>query len=372
MSPQYALPESRREHILAAVAAHGAVRVSALAEELGLSPVTIRRDINRLAEEGLLEQVRGGARAIEAPGVQPRQGSAWTVGLVTPSLDFFWPAIINGINTVADRAGARVVLHGSTFAAADNLREIQDLAADDAADGLLLVPDLEGPGSAELVAFLEELRKPTVLIERSLLPHGRFPRAFESVSTDHRTGASMAVRHLADLGHRRIGLLTDKRIPSRHLIRAGWQETLAGLDLDTASPHGDTTEAVDDARTARISTFLDQCLASGTTALLVHSDEAALVVVEMLTARGLSVPEDLSVIAYDDELAHLARPSLTAVSPPKAELGETAMTTLLERLEHPERALRQVTLTPALVTRCSTAAPRAAGATASLSTEPQG
>ncbi|WP_369596479.1 substrate-binding domain-containing protein [Actinomyces ruminicola] len=66
------------------------------------------------------------------------------------------------------------------------------------------------------------------------------------------------------------------------------------------------------------------------------------------------MPGDVSVIAYDDEIAKLARPALTAVCPPKAELGEVAMQLLLERLSNPTRAIRQTTSAPALIIRDST------------------
>ncbi|RAX22582.1 MULTISPECIES: substrate-binding domain-containing protein [unclassified Actinomyces] len=355
MSPNRTLPASRREYIVSTVNAKGSVRVAELAAGLGLSPITIRRDIALLDEEGLLEQVRGGARRISAPGNQalPLQSDI-TVGLITPSLDFFWPTIIEGANIVADRVGAHLQLQGSTFAAKDNLVEIRRMAEDESIGGLLLVPDLEGPGSDELVEFLETVTKPTVLIERTLKPHGPHSRLFESVITDHASGASLAVRHLAALGHSHIALLTDKRIPSRHLIAQGWADALSDLRLDTESPRGDTTELIGDARTEGIKAFVDNCISEETTAIIAHSDEAALVVVELLAQRGLTVPEDISVIAYGDEIAKLARPALTAVCPPKAELGEVAMQLLLERLSNPGRAIRQTMLAPTLVIRDST------------------
>lgn len=350
------LPASRREEILAMVNSRGSVRVSEVAEALSLAPITIRRDIARLHEEGLLEQVRGGARRLSGGSTAaPIRRSAVTIGLVTPSLDFYWPRIISGVNSVADAAGAHVQLQGSTFAARDNLVEIQRMSTDASIDGLMLVPDLEGPDSAELVAFLETLTKPTVLIERVLKPHGDVTRSFASVSTDHRTGGTIAVQHLAGLGHRRIGLLTDKPIPSRHLIADGWSSALAELGLDEGSPRADTSALRDEDRLAGIQRFVDECVAGGATAVIVHSDEAALVVVDLLTRAGLSIPADISVIAYDDELAGLARPALTAVRPPKAELGASAMRLLLDLINEPQRPIMSVEICPSLVVRGSTA-----------------
>ncbi|SDN14447.1 substrate-binding protein-like domain-containing protein [Actinomyces ruminicola] len=87
--------------------------------------------------------------------------------------------------------------------------------------------------------------------------------------------------------------LASKRIPSRHLIARGWAETLSDLGLDTESPRGDTTEVDDDARTEGIRSFVEGCISGQATAIIAHSDEAALVVVELLAKRGLSVPGDV-------------------------------------------------------------------------------
>ena len=71
---------------------------------------------------------------------------------------------------------------------------------------------------------------------------------------------------------------------------------------------------------------------AGVTAALIHSDEDAIVLVPKLQARGIRVPDDLALIAYDDEVAGLADVPLTAVAPPKRAVGEQAAKLLLQRL----------------------------------------
>ncbi|MBD3941773.1 substrate-binding domain-containing protein [Microbacterium sp. NEAU-LLC] len=83
----------------------------------------------------------------------------------------------------------------------------------------------------------------------------------------------------------------------------------------------------------------------------------ALARVEIAVERGLRVPDDLAIVAYDDEIAALAHIPLTAVAPPKTELGETAVRKCLERLRRPAgdaRGLARATLLPTLVERSST------------------
>lgn len=354
MSNSRILPANRREQILSLVQTQGSVTVSDIAESLAVSPITIRRDISLLAKEGLVEQVRGGARRIPAERANSIP-TGLTIGVIAPSLDFYWPAIVDGANQAADEINSRLLLQGSTFAARDNLEQLERISKEAIIDGLLLVPDLEGEGSDELVSYLQDFSIPTVLVERVLRPQGKHSRMIEHVITDHRTGGDMAVRYLSELGHSRIALVTDKLIPSRREIANGWKDALADLDLDETSPHCDTTEQTGLERSRSIRSFVDHCLDDQVTAFLVHSDEAALVVNEHVQSRKLSVPGDISIISYDDELSRLARPALTSVAPPKKHLGIYAMRTLINRIANPDSPLASVLIQPKLVVRNSTA-----------------
>ena len=97
------------------------------------------------------------------------------------------------------------------------------------------------------------------------------------------------------------------------------------------------------------------------TALVVHSDPEAMAFVDLALNRGISVPDDLSVIAYDDEVAQLFTPALTAVSPaPIGDVGRPLSTCSSRRLEDPSRPVHRVVLSPTLNVRGSTAPPRGA------------
>jgi len=138
----------------------------------------------------------------------------------------------------------------------------------------------------------------------------------ESVVSDHALGAALAVRHLVSLGHRKLGLVTSRQSPTSPHVRRGWLEAVAEcgfapettVDTSVPSPRAPEWEAV-------LDETLDQCLRNGTTALLVHADAEAMAIVQRCEARGLSVPGGLSVVAYDDEVAGLFSPALTAAPP---------------------------------------------------------
>ncbi|RAX19244.1 hypothetical protein DRB06_14130 [Actinomyces sp. Z5] len=116
----------------------------------------------------------------------------------------------------------------------------------------------------------------------------------------------------------------------------------------------DTTQVEGGERLTHIKAFATQCIAKGVTAIVVHSDEAALLILESLLDSGVSVPEDISIVAYDDELAAIARPALSAVAPPKQALGRYAIRTLATRLTSPNEPCTHLLIEPTLVIRDST------------------
>jgi DNA-binding LacI/PurR family transcriptional regulator len=97
-------------------------------------------------------------------------------------------------------------------------------------------------------------------------------------------------------------------------------------------------------------------VATGTAAVLVHADAEAIALVQRCEERGLSVPGDLSVVAYDDEVAGLFSPALTAVRPPRRSIGRAAVRLVADRLADRSRPAHRVVISPALRIRQSTAA----------------
>ena len=90
------------------------------------------------------------------------------------------------------------------------------------------------------------------------------------------------------------------------------------------------------------------------TALIVHSDRGRLAVARGCADHGVSIPDDLAIVSYDDEVAHLADPTLTAVRPPKNHVGRLAVELMVSRLLDGERRPAQrVLVAPELVVRQS-------------------
>jgi DNA-binding LacI/PurR family transcriptional regulator len=348
--------------------AHGAITVRDIAVKLGVSELTIRRDVNILADEGLVSRVHGGATLpspLDRSGAAGRQQPhSYSIGMVVPSLDYYWPQVISGARAEAEEQNLRIMVRGSTYDAADNRRQVQALLDTQNIDGLIVAPDMTGESGQELLRWLNALPIPVVLAERRP-PEENPAHRLEWVATDHAFGAGMAVRHLWQEGHRRIGCLTDSSSPtSPHVVR-GWRQAMAALKNSVEDAvHEDSARTANGDRAAHFDHVLQLCEKTGTTAMLVHSDTQAVAFVQHCVDKGLKVPGDMAIVGYDDEVAYLAEPAISAVRPPKQYVGKVAVQLMAARLaEGRLRPVHRIQLNPDLILReSSIGAPRGAAA----------
>ncbi len=345
----------RQELILVEVRRHGTVRLAALVERLGVSAVTVRRDVTALADRGLVLRVHGGVtlpyRGL--PGEQSPVAAHTRVGMVVPSVEYYWPHVIQGAQATVAAAGGRLLLRASSYDPAEDRRQISKLL-ERGVHSLLVAPTTTGAAGADLLRWLGSLHVPIILVER--LPPPELPTlALDAATTAHALGAGLAVRHLVTLGHHRIALVTSRSSPTSRALRAGWRDTVASLGLprhdglDHDVPAYGTPDWSDD-----YDQVLRNCRARGATALLVHSDREAVGMVERARDRGLAVPDELAVVSYDDEVAAASDPPLTAVRPDKHRLGALAAELALTRAaDSAERPVHRVQLWPTIVIRHS-------------------
>ena len=279
--------------------------------------------------------------------------------MLVPALDYYWPDIVRSARQVARQLGMRVVLRGSSYDTDDDRTQLERLLDSGDLHGLIAAPNLSAPHARETIDWLANAPVPVVLVEReaSAPPHDM---PLESVVSDHAGGAAAAVRHLVDAGHRRIGLVVSTESPTSRHVRRGWLQASsdAGLPahdvVDASLPTGGALD-MDPA----FEQVVDQLLATGTTALLVHADSEAIGVAQHLQQRGLVIPDDVSLISYDDTVVGLFSPALTAVHPSRTSVGATAMQLLAARIEDPTRPVHRVLVSPTLNLRESVVAPRA-------------
>lgn len=370
-----ALPDDRRQMILEYVGERGSVRVTELSQQLHVTPVTIRRDLNLLERRGLVNRIHGGV-TLRTPAPAPRRsqrqqngalpysssmaspGTETVLGMVVPALDYYWPSVARGAKEEAARRNMKILLRKSSYYSPEQDRKEVELLVNEAkVQGLLLTIDTEDEASLDLLQWVTECGIPVVLVERQAdLPSIGSP--VESVTSDHVSGAVMAVKTLLDMGHEKIAFVSSRESPTGPQLIQGWEDACErfGVPAENTLVASISNESPDILANA-IQDLLDQFQENGITAALVHADSEANALVQIAQQRGLSVPGDLSVIAYDDELASLFTPALTAVRPPRISVGETAVELVSARLADPERPLHRVILSPRLRIRDSTDAP---------------
>nr|WP_223183288.1 MULTISPECIES: LacI family DNA-binding transcriptional regulator [unclassified Streptomyces] len=343
--------------MLALVRERGTARVSELAERLGVSPVTARRDVELLAGRGLLDRVHGQVSWPErqggGEGARPAEGLV--IGLLAPSATYYFAEVIQGAHEAAARAGARLVLRISDYRPEEDRARTEGLLAA-GAEGVLVAPGWRGTEDRPAYGdWLAELPVPAVLLERTAEP-GSPLDGLDRVSSDHGHGVLLALRHLLSLGHATPLLVARLDSPTALAVRAGYADALKTLGLAEPRPVVDSVSAEADPEgfERAVRTLHDAVRSGLTSAALVHNDVDAIEVVQRLAQLGVRVPQDLALIAYDDEVAALADIPLTAVAPPKRQVGRHAAELLLERLtERPgeDAARRHLGLLPRLRVR---------------------
>ena len=173
--------------------------------------------------------------------------------------------------------------------------------------------------------------------------------------SDHQGGAYDAVRHLAALGHARVGLLTRTHTSTEPAIVAGYERCAKDLGFAPLV----LSALKDEWKAGAADRLLSQLRDAGVTAALVFGDREATYLEAAARRAGVRIPDDLALVSYDDELADLAEVPLTAVAPAKHRMGKMAAEILLRRLvEGDDCPIHQVRLRPRLVIRESCGAKR--------------
>jgi DNA-binding LacI/PurR family transcriptional regulator len=272
------------------------------------------------------------------------------IGVVVTSIaDPFNGEVVAGIEELANEHGYTVILATSQAQAERELAVVRSFQAR-RVDGILVASSRVGALHERL---LSELHVPIVLL------NNQHPSAFaHSVSFDNEQGAYEATRHLVELGHTRIAYLGDEfGLHSDEERYGGFCRMMAeaGLAVDPSlvkRGNGKPEGAREAARELLAAVDMP-------TAVFCYNDMSALGVLFEASLGGFRVPEDISVVGFDDIFfSTYLRPPLTTVRQPMKELGRRA-TQLLLALLRKEEAERTVLVEGKLVVRGSTAEPRA-------------
>lgn len=319
-----------------------------VAERAGVSRALVSIVMRDAAGAGELTRERV-KRAADEIGYRPdpqarrlRQHRTRLVGVTFSAHQEFHADLVDGVYVAAEALGYDVVLSAVT-PHRDERRALRTLV-DDRCEGLLLLgPQLPARALGALAA-----QQPLVVVARRV-------RSVDAVRSDDVAGAVAGMKHLLGLGHRRILYLDGGTAPGAAERLRGYRRAAKAAGVPELVAAGGLTERDGAAAAAAM-------LAAGQLpeAVVAFNDRCALGVIDVLIRSGVAVPQDISVLGFDDSpLARLAHIQLTTIGQDGGGLARAAVERLVARLEGmlDDGAVADLVREPTLVVRASTAAP---------------
>lgn len=314
----------------------------------GVSVGTISRSLNApdTVKPDTLSKVRA---AIHSLGFQPdyraqnmRRRNTMTVGFVIDDIANPWHAsCFKAVDTEVREKGFSLYLVSTNGRASDEAAAI-DLLQHGRADGVIMT--LNNEQDPRTIKRLKDLRIPCVLLDRDI------QLEIDAVLTDHAPGMRQATNYLIELGHRRIAIITagsDIR-PGRERVR-GFVEAFerAGLPAPRDLIRSQSLSADFGFREA--TTLLH--MADRPTAIIAAGNRILVGVLRALQQQGVSVPNDMSLIACDrSDVAMLYPGPITLIDRPVEDIGRTAAQLLLEKLSgKTERPAQRISFSTQLI-----------------------
>ena len=321
--------------------------IKEIADEVGVSIATVsvvlsgKADKFRIAE-GTRAKIRDAAERVQyCPNLTARglrTGRTYVLGLLFNSpLELIYAELLSHFHVQMHEHGyAGICAFWKTLSdAPDAFRSVLDRGV----DGLITSHD-------DLTLIPNDV--PAVLLFQRDGFH-------DSVNRDSGSAMRLAVHHLLDLGHRRLGVLNLARLTYEPLLRNALDQR--GLQLEVRWISDSDSDYLEGTRRcmARIMALPPE---TRPTALICRNDTAAMVTISEAGRRGIHVPHDLSVIGFDAvRMGEIANPPLTTVGVTPAELARQSAALMIRRLETPDADCHEVVLAPELIERTSCGPP---------------
>jgi LacI family repressor for deo operon, udp, cdd, tsx, nupC, and nupG len=328
----------------------GPANIRDVAAMAGVSVATVSRTLKNpdLVRPETREAV---LRCVAALGFVPnaqarhfrRQATDTVILLVRDISNPFYLDVFKGVEDVASAAGYKVLM-GDARSDPARVHHYIDMVRERHADGLILM-------TGQMPVELEDAGLPPMVVALEYLPTRQLP----TVMIDNEAAAAMATDHLIGLGHKVIAHISGPVPEVMSVARvAGWRRTLTDAGL-AAGPElevrGDYSLASGE---AAIDALIDRGVAF--TAVFASNDEMAAGAINRLRERGRAVPDDVSVVGFDDTIfAVVSNPPLTTIRQPQREIGVEAMRLMIERLANRAATDARIVVPTKLIVRASTA-----------------
>ena len=325
-----------------------------IARKTGVSITTVSRVLNKVSKkyrisERTQELVLRAAKELKYRPNQLARGlrlkKTHTLGLIVPDIaNPFFAAITDTIQAAAHKRGYTLIVCNTNDTLEFEIEQIQVLLSK-GVDGMIILP--VGQTSDHLKRIKRE-SIPFILVDRSFEN-----LSASSVVVDNFRGAYEAVSHLLESGHKRIGLIEG--IPNAFTTMERRRGYLAALREYDVSPDSSLMRGKSFRReTGYVETKALLQLAQPPSAIFATNDLITLGVLEAIYEKGWSIPQDISVVAFDEiDFNDFLRCPLTVVAQPKERLGEVAVEMLMEEMEKKVESPRHTVLSPTLVKRMS-------------------
>ncbi|WP_170311632.1 GntR family transcriptional regulator [Vallitalea okinawensis] len=314
-----------------------------LTKKFNVSRHTVRKAIGDLVVEGWLYTAQGKGtfvsdRFTKGNGVSQRPKQL--VGVITTYIkDYIFPEIIEGIDKVLADEGYSIIL-GNTNNQIEKERQCILNMLDNDISALIVEPTKSALPNPNIELY-DELRKKGVPI---LFIHGYYSNLSSSyIVEDDVSGGYEVTKHLIELGHTRIGGIFKSDDMQGHLRYQGFLK--AHRELDIPIQEGSilwyTTE--DQKNFLSSQYYKDNFFqrVEGMTGLVCYNDQIAIKAIDRLNEKGIEVPEDLSVVSFDNSrMARMA--NLTTVAHPKGKIGKEAAKSILEMLQNKKLIKQEV------------------------------
>jgi LacI family transcriptional regulator len=329
--------------------------ISDVARLAGVSPMTVSRVINHsghVKEETRLRVLRAMKELNYVPNDLARslvRRRTDTLALIVPDItNPFFTTVARGTEDTARKNDFRVVLCNSDEDPAKELEYIR-MCVSIRVDGVIIAA--AGDGSRKNLELLDSFEIPYVLVDRKV-----DGVQADVVTGDSRMGAFQLVKHLIDLGHRDIAMITGFLTTSTARERRdGYRRALEEHGIPFREAWVKETSYMRNMDFTLVEQLLD--CTPRPTAIFAANNFLAVQVIRGLRHRGLRVPEDMAVVCFDDvDPYSLVEPFLTVASQPAYNFGTIATQLLIERIEHgegPAPSPRSIVLQPEVIIRKS-------------------